>query len=68
MPLRHPNLEQPVEYIKDGICFASLDLLQGIWQMAVGEESEETFKIVSQARLVPVQRVPRGVLNATPRF
>lgn len=49
VPWSHPNLAQAVEYLtRPGSCFATLDLLQGFWQMPMDDNGEGAFAMVTQ--------------------
>ena len=68
VPWPHPHLEEVQGFFEGTTCWATFDLLQGYWQMALHEDTQEAFTMGTQGDLYTPTRVPQGVQNATGHF
>ena len=68
VPAVMPNQEASMAKLSNAVCFGSLDMLQGYWQMPLAREAQEIFTIAAPGGLFTPTRVPQGVLNATAYF
>ena len=65
VPWPHPRLEEVQGFFEGTSCWATIDLLQGYWQMSLHEDAQEAFTMVTQGGLYTPTRVPQYVQNAT---
>ena len=54
-----PNQEACRQRLSEAMCYGSLDMLQGNWQMPLAPESQEMFTIVRPGELYTPTRVAR---------
>ena len=62
------NLEDKSSLFMGATAWCTLDMLQGYWQVSLGEDAHEIFTMVTPEGSFTPRRVPPGVLNATGYF
>jgi hypothetical protein len=63
-----PNLETATAKLAGDTCYASIDLCNGYWQMALDEGSQECQSFITPDGVFTPTRVLHGQTNATSYF
>jgi hypothetical protein len=60
-----PRMEDELASLAGSKCFATLDLMQGYWQLPLHEDSQECQSIITSDGVYTPTRVQHGTTNAT---